>query len=134
MKDFSSHAKKIISIRSQAIEAESIETRKELINKLEAETRKEAEEVVLDTLESKFKTIFSVSLMIVFFVLNVFIVWIIHKAFLQDLLYLNEPDKYFEYKRLVDQKVLIALIAGVLAETALAFGLLARYVFNTSQE
>jgi len=68
--------------------------------------------------------------MIIFFLINGFVIYIVHKAFSYDLYFIKNEDIFNNYQRIVDQKVLISLIVGVIAETAFAFGLLAKYIFN----
>ena len=92
---------------------------------------KATEETILFRIERNFRIIFSIFIMLMFLGLNLFIVYLIYKAFSIDLDIIKSNPSY---DRLVDQKVLMTLIGSILAETAIAFGLLAKFLYFKKPE
>lgn len=119
----------IINLKNQIMSESNKDKKKELIEDIEKITKNVTTSEVHEKVNKTFKIIFSILVSVIFLCLNIFVAIIIWKAFCFDIEALR--DNYIEeYKRLIDQKVLIALITGIIVETAIAFRLLAKHVFN----
>lgn len=127
MRRFDSHAKKIFDLRNDLESSLESEGKKQLLDEIITEVNKDTKDKVYHDIDRTFKVAFSVALTVVFITLNFFVVYLITTILENDITQIYLDPKY---KPIIDQKVIIALVTGVIAETALAFGLLARYVFK----
>jgi hypothetical protein len=121
--------KEIIKLKNQIINEPDSKKKEEIVGNIEKITKEITTNEVHEKVNKTFKIIFSILVSIIFLALNIFVAIIIWDSFCFDLEMLRN-DSFNEYKRLIDQKVLIALITGIIVETAIAFRLLAKHVFN----
>lgn len=84
---------------------------------------------LLQRKEVRYRRIFSSLVITIYVSTNLLIGVIIWKAFLQDLELVRDLDGY---KRLIDGNVVIALISGVVVQTAVSFGILTKYVYGAT--
>ncbi len=117
------HYQNLLSLKNELILSDSSEDRDKLSRDLIKEVEVSANEVI----SKKFRTSLGYVIVATFICLNLFVVCLVGYAFYNDIILLT---LHSEYVRLIDSETIITLIFGVISETALAFGLLAGYVFN----
>lgn len=118
------------SIARNIIEAETAEEKTEILssfrNMIELKSRNE----VLQEKEVLYRRLFTGLVIAIYVTTNVLIGFILIKLFYLDIAqYATE-----NYVRVVDGKVIIALITGVVVQTAASFGILTKYVYGAKSD
>ncbi|MBR8842407.1 hypothetical protein [Pseudoalteromonas sp. JC3] len=133
MKRFIDSNLRITRLHDDLLKVDDKSKKEKIIEDLKKETESYVEKYVKENLKEErekigktFRYTFSAIVILAFMYLNYFIV-----DFIKDLYEVDKANISNEnYTRIIDQKVIMVLISGVLIETAIAFGLLAKSIFN----
>jgi len=117
-------ARNIISAPDAAEKEKLLSSFKEVI---ETRSRKE----ILNEKDVLYRRWFTGLVIGIYITTNILIGYLVLRAFHIDIsLYEHNPEKY---SRLIDGKVVIALITGVVVQTAASFGILTKYVYEKDE-
>ncbi len=124
---FTENLDRIFSLKEELAEEQDKSKKKELIEELTEATKNITKTNTYKDVNKLFRILFSCFIFIIFLLLNIFVIYLIYEGFHQDIYFL---EKDVNYDRLINFKVILVLISGVVIETSIAFRLLAKNVLN----
>lgn len=118
----------IDSVARNILNSENIDEKEKFLESFKDIAKKE----IIKTKEAFYRRCFTGLVIAIYLTTNVLIGYVILKAFHLDIYYIKSSE--IKIDRLIDGKVIIALITGVVIQTAASFGILTKYVYEQKKD
>lgn len=119
------------SAARQILAAETTEGKTAALDKIFEDVREQSRKELLAEKESVYRRRFTTLVIVIFLATNLLIGFVVLTAFSNDM---SLYDPTTGYVRIIDAKVIIALITGVVVQTAASFGILTRYMYQQKED